>query len=83
MKGLEVSGDGSEGDSDIPDAIAAQVLANFWFLYFFHLILEYWCKSHIDLFFDLKVRRLALEVRQLASSRQITVMNGVSGGMLS
>ncbi|VVA94723.1 unnamed protein product [Arabis nemorensis] len=52
VKGLEVSGDGSEGDSDIPDAIAAQV------------------------------RRLTMEVRQLASSRQITVMNGVSGANL-
>lgn len=30
---------------------------------------------------DLKVRRLAMEVRQLASARQITVMDGVSGGM--
>ena len=29
----------------------------------------------------LKVRRLAMEVRQLASARQITVMDGVSGGM--
>ncbi|XP_010552596.1 PREDICTED: uncharacterized protein LOC104822929 isoform X2 [Tarenaya hassleriana] len=29
-----------------------------------------------------QVRRLAMEVRQLASSRQITVMNGTSGGNL-
>lgn len=50
MKGMERSGE--EGDSDVSDAIAAQV------------------------------RRLAMEVRQLASARQITVMNGVSGGML-
>lgn len=28
-----------------------------------------------------QVRRLAMEVRQLASSRQITVMDGASGGM--
>ena len=31
---------------------------------------------------DLKVRRLAMEVRQLASARQITVMDGVSGGIV-
>ncbi|CAH2033829.1 unnamed protein product, partial [Thlaspi arvense] len=52
VKGVEKSGDGSEGDSDLSDAIAAQV------------------------------HRLAMEVRQLASSRQITVMNGVSGANL-
>ncbi|CAN8291634.1 unnamed protein product [Cochlearia groenlandica] len=52
VKGMERSKDGSEGDSDVSDAIAAQV------------------------------RRLAMEIRQLASSRQITVMNGVSGGNL-
>uniref|UniRef100_A0A1J3CP70 DUF1664 domain-containing protein n=1 Tax=Noccaea caerulescens TaxID=107243 RepID=A0A1J3CP70_NOCCA len=52
VKGMERSGDGSEGDYDASDAIAAQV------------------------------RRLAMEVRQLASSRHITVMNGVSGASL-
>ncbi|XP_013733159.1 uncharacterized protein LOC106436757 [Brassica napus] len=50
VKGMERSGE--EGDSDVSDAIAAQV------------------------------RRLAMEVRQLASARQITVMNGVSGANL-
>lgn len=51
VKGMEKSGDGSEGDYDVSDAVAAQV------------------------------RRLAMEVRQLASARQITVMNGVSSGI--
>ncbi|CAA7014951.1 unnamed protein product [Microthlaspi erraticum] len=49
---VKKSGDGSDGDSDISDAVAAQV------------------------------RRLAMEVRQLASSRQITVMDGVSSANL-
>ncbi|GFP94961.1 hypothetical protein PHJA_001640500 [Phtheirospermum japonicum] len=48
VKGMEKSGE-TEGDSDLPDAIATQV------------------------------RRLAMEVRQLASARQITVLNGNSG----
>ncbi|EFH69623.1 hypothetical protein ARALYDRAFT_890018 [Arabidopsis lyrata subsp. lyrata] len=52
VKGMEKSGEGSEGDSDVSDAIAAQV------------------------------RRLAMEVRQLASQQHITVMNGVSGANL-
>lgn len=51
MKGLEKSGEHSEGDSDYADAIAAQV------------------------------RRLAMEVRQLSSSRQITILNGSSGSI--
>lgn len=34
MRGLERSGEGSEGDSDVSDAIAAQVLANFRFSFF-------------------------------------------------
>lgn len=51
MKGLEKSGEQSEGDSDYSDAIAAQV------------------------------RRLAMEVRQLSSSRQITILNGNSGNI--
>ncbi|KAJ7953763.1 Protein of unknown function (DUF1664) [Quillaja saponaria] len=50
VKGMEKSGDQSDGDSEYGDAIAAQV------------------------------RRLANEVRQLASSsRQVTVLNGGSG----
>ncbi|KAG7013162.1 hypothetical protein SDJN02_25918 [Cucurbita argyrosperma subsp. argyrosperma] len=53
VKGLEKSGEHSEGDSDYADAIAAQV------------------------------RRLAMEVRQLSSSRQITILNGSSGSSLS
>ncbi|AAF79851.1 T7N9.6 [Arabidopsis thaliana] len=52
VKGMEKSGEGSEGDSDVSDAIAAQV------------------------------RRLAMEIRQLASQQHITVMNGVSGDSL-
>ncbi|KAL1195753.1 hypothetical protein V5N11_000223 [Cardamine amara subsp. amara] len=52
VRGMEKTGEGSEGDSDVSDAMVAQV------------------------------RRLAMEVRQLASSRQITVMNGVSGANL-
>ncbi|XP_021911812.1 uncharacterized protein LOC110825648 [Carica papaya] len=51
VKGLEKSGDRLDGESDVSDAIAAQV------------------------------KRLAMEVRQLASSRQITVMNGSSGSI--
>ncbi|XP_038883758.1 uncharacterized protein LOC120074643 isoform X2 [Benincasa hispida] len=51
VKGLEKSGEQSEGDSDYSDAIAAQV------------------------------RRLAMEVRQLSSSRQITILNGSSGNI--
>ncbi|XP_022968362.1 uncharacterized protein LOC111467623 [Cucurbita maxima] len=51
VKGLEKSGEHSEGDSDYADAIAAQV------------------------------RRLAMEVRQLSSSRQITILNGSSGSI--
>uniref|UniRef100_A0A6N2NLD3 DUF1664 domain-containing protein n=1 Tax=Salix viminalis TaxID=40686 RepID=A0A6N2NLD3_SALVM len=50
-KGMEKSGEQSDGDSDYSDAIAQQV------------------------------RRLAMEVRQLASARQITVLNGNSGQM--
>ncbi|XP_041015170.1 uncharacterized protein LOC121257950 isoform X1 [Juglans microcarpa x Juglans regia] len=49
LKGMEKSGDHSDGDSEYSDAIATQV------------------------------RRLAMEVRQIASSRQITVLNGNSG----
>ncbi|KAL3619478.1 hypothetical protein CASFOL_037048 [Castilleja foliolosa] len=48
VKGMEKSGE-TDGDSDLSDAIAAQV------------------------------RRLAMEVRQLSSARQITVLNGNSG----
>eukprot|EP00257_Ricinus_communis_P016986 XP_015575314.1 uncharacterized protein LOC8287008 isoform X1 [Ricinus communis] len=51
VKGLERSGENSDGDSDYTDAIAQQV------------------------------KRLAMEVRQLASARQITVLNGNSGQM--
>ncbi|TYK12689.1 DUF1664 domain-containing protein [Cucumis melo var. makuwa] len=51
VKGMEKSGEQSEGDSDYADAIAAQV------------------------------RRLAMEVRQLSSSRQITILNGNSGNI--
>lgn len=49
VKGLEKSGDQGESDSELSDAIAAQV------------------------------RRLAAEVRSLASNRQITVLNGGDG----
>ncbi|XP_019099194.1 PREDICTED: uncharacterized protein LOC104776576 isoform X3 [Camelina sativa] len=52
VKGMEKSGEGSDGDSDVSDAIAAQV------------------------------RRLAMEVRHLASQQHITVMDGVSGANL-
>lgn len=80
MKGMERSGDGSEGDYDASDAIAAQVLAN---SIFFDLenVVEKILLICNQLGTNLKVRRLAMEVRQLASSRHITVMNGVSGGM--
>ncbi|KAI9126318.1 hypothetical protein K1719_002739 [Acacia pycnantha] len=51
IKGLEKSGDQSDGDSEYADAIATQV------------------------------RRLANEVRQLASNKPITVLNGSTGQM--
>ncbi|PKI36869.1 uncharacterized protein LOC116212451 [Punica granatum] len=51
VKGLEKSGNQSDGDNDYSEAIAAQV------------------------------RRLAMEVRQLASSQRVTVLNGNSGQM--
>ncbi|KAJ6981808.1 hypothetical protein D5086_019729 [Populus alba] len=51
VKGMEKSGEKSDGDSDYSEAIAQQV------------------------------RRLAMEVRQLASARQITVLSGNSGQM--
>ncbi|KAK4263412.1 hypothetical protein QN277_028822 [Acacia crassicarpa] len=51
VKGLEKSGDQSDGDSEYADAIATQV------------------------------RRLANEVRQLASNKPITVLNGSNGQM--
>jgi len=40
-------------------------------------------RDGIDIFCNIgeKVRRLAMEIRQLASQQHITVMNGVSGGM--
>ncbi|XP_035540765.1 uncharacterized protein LOC108985017 isoform X2 [Juglans regia] len=49
VKGMEKSGDHSDGDAEYSDAIATQV------------------------------RRLAMEVRQLASARQVTILNGNSG----
>lgn len=42
MKGMEKSGEGSEGDSDISDAIAAQVLYSFLFSIGFWNIGEKW-----------------------------------------
>ncbi|RWW18011.1 hypothetical protein BHE74_00046442 [Ensete ventricosum] len=68
VKGLEKSAEKAGVDPEHADAVASQVLG-------FHF---FGCSN------ECQVRRLAMEIRQLASARPITVLNGNSGsGALS